>query len=388
MNKNDLSPMPSNIKPFGKTKFILCLFGLLFLLLIVFLLADVSRQRQVVKREDPNKRLGRVKQERWYSEERFNLGNYLFDSGNKDEATPNLDLHPKDESNDTQEVEDFDQNKEFLDAIKAPGKISVVNTTDPSSQPSRQQHVEDHSSASVKEMPRQFDFGYFGDQAWQLQKRLGLQERKEQFLRSNVLPGDYLAYPKDPPISRYELKAGTQIPAILEQGINSDLPGDVSARVRANVYDSVTGNQVLIPQGASLIGRYDSAVDFGKNRVLVIWSRLIFPDGASLNLEKMPGVDIAGYAGFKDKVKHHRLQIYGNAVLLSVVGSGYELLVRDTDEDDAEDVVARSIGQQLADVFAQVTRRNLDRQPTIQIRPGYRFNVLLVKDIILEDFDE
>ena len=126
------------------------------------------------------------------------------------------------------------------------------------------------------------------------------------------------------PLSPFEVKAGTYITAALETGIDSDLPGSIKAQVSENVYDTVSGNYILIPQGAKIIGQYDSKVSFGQNRALVVWNRIIFPDGSSIDLEKMSGVDISGYAGFSDKLNNHYLKIYGNAVLLSLMGAGYE----------------------------------------------------------------
>ena len=322
MKKNELSPMPNNIRRFGKTRLLLVILGLLFLLLIIFLLADVSRQGQIVKKENPKRRLGKMSQERWYSEDRFNLGNYLIESSDQEENdSPNLISTPQDEYKVNLEVEDVHVSKEYQEAVKAPGEITVVKGVDSSS--TRTENITTNSSSNLSDSPQNFVLGELGKQAKQLQTGVSNKQRKERFLRAGISQGDYLSYAKGSPLSQFELKAGTLLPAILEQGINSELPGNVRARVRANVYDTVTGNHVLIPQGASLIGRYDSTIGFGQNRALVVWQRLIFPDGSSLNLEKMQGVDVAGYAGFKDKVKHHHLQIYGNALLLSLVGASY-----------------------------------------------------------------
>ena len=170
-------------------------------------------------------------------------------------------------------------------------------------------------------------------------------------------------------------------------GVNSDLPGSVIAQVRENVYDTVTGNYLLIPQGTKLIGGYDSQISFGQDRALVVWNRMIYPDGKSINLENMQGVDVAGYAGFRDKVNHHYFRIYGNALLLSLVGAGYELLKDENDTNNAQEVVADAVGQQLAQVASEMIRKNLNIQPTITIRPGYKFNVLVMKDMILENLN-
>jgi type IV secretion system protein VirB10 len=216
---------------------------------------------------------------------------------------------------------------------------------------------------------------------------LNRQDRKAAFLRDGVAAGEYLPHMKKPPLSPYEIKAGTYIPAALITGINSDLPGNIVAQVTENVYDTADGQYALIPQGARLVGMYDSQVTFGQNRALVVWTRLIFPDGASVNLERMQGVDIAGYAGFKDRVDNHYLRIYGNALLLSLVGAGYDLLNKpgDQEKNNATQSVAANVGQKLADVSSESIKNNLNTQPTIMIRPGYKFKVMVMKDMVLED---
>jgi type IV secretion system protein TrbI len=118
-----------------------------------------------------------------------------------------------------------------------------------------------------------------------------------------------------------DIKAGTIIPATLVTGINSDLPGTMIGKVRRNVYDTVTGNYLLIPQGTTLIGNYDSKVVFGQSRVLIVWSRLIFPNGSSFDLQGMPGVDLTGMAGLHDQVDNHYKRIFGSALLFSVFGA-------------------------------------------------------------------
>jgi type IV secretion system protein TrbI len=133
-----------------------------------------------------------------------------------------------------------------------------------------------------------------------------LQDRKNDFIgRDGASDANYVQHSVSQPRSHYEVKAGTIIPTVLLTGLNSDLPGEVVGQVRENVYDTVTGNHLLIPQGSRLLARYDSMVAFGQERVLVCWNRLIRPDGTSVNLECMPGVDLAGYAGFADQVDHH-----------------------------------------------------------------------------------
>lgn len=200
--------------------------------------------------------------------------------------------------------------------------------------------------------------------------------------QGNFKDSNYLQHTKISPISSYELKAGSVIPAILISGINSDTPGRIIGQVRENVYDSATGNLKLIPQGTKIIGQYDSGVSYGQNRALVIWSRLIFPNGDSINLDNMQGVDGSGYSGFADQVDNHYLRTYGSAILLSFVGAGYEYLNQNASSE--EDTLAGSIGRELASVTSEITRKNINVAPTIKIRPGYKFNVMVMSDMILD----
>jgi len=215
------------------------------------------------------------------------------------------------------------------------------------------------------------------------------QDDKHAFLNKTGSDDDYLEAVKKKPRSAYEVKAGSYIPAALITGINSDLPGSVNAQVTENVYDTVTGNYLLIPQGTKLVGEYNSNLTFGQNRVQVVWNRIIFPDGESLDLDKMQGADIAGYTGFHDKVDNHYLRIYGNAVLLSLMGAGYDILNQKAEQDtDPRETVAASVGQKLADVSEQTLQKNMEVQPTVIIDPGYKFKVIVMKDMVLDNIED
>jgi type IV secretion system protein VirB10 len=196
-----------------------------------------------------------------------------------------------------------------------------------------------------------------------------------------------LAARREDPSSPFELKAGTIIPATMTGGIMSDLPGQILGQVSQNVYDSATGRFILIPQGAKLIGTYDNGVTTGQERVLVAWTRIVFPDASSLVLGKMPGTDQDGYAGFSDRVDDHFLKTFGSAILLSVVGAGVQLSQgngnNQTSGLTAQQTIAASLGQQLGQLGQETARRNMQVQPTLEIRPGYRFTVMVTKDIVL-----
>ncbi len=274
--------------------------------------------------------------------------------------------------------------KEHYEALRAPSSIPLQSAASQARTVASNQSFENNPSTPSDLGLSTSVLSALSNQGSTGNRQNDSQLQKETFLRGDTAGGQYLPHIKRAPLSRYEVKAGTVIPATLITGINSDLPGNVSALVREHVYDSVTGNHLLIPQGAKLIGEYDSRVSFGQNRALVVWKRLIFPDGSSLNLDKMPGVDIAGKGGFKDKVNHHFGRVYGSALLLSMVGAGYELLSGGVDVNNPADVVAAAIGRELAQVASQMIQKNLNVQPTIEIQPGYRFNVLVIQDIILE----
>lgn len=189
------------------------------------------------------------------------------------------------------------------------------------------------------------------------------------------------------PASPYELRAGFVIPAIMISGINSDLPGQVMAQVSQNVFDTATGKYLLIPQGTRLIGTYNSSVAYGQQRILMAWQRLIFPDGKALDIGAMPGADSAGYGGFNDQVNNHYLRIFGSSLLLSGVVAGVALSQdRSYDSDSntrqrASDALSEALGQTMGSTMSEMLRKNLNISPTLEIRPGYRFNVMVVKDV-------
>lgn len=190
------------------------------------------------------------------------------------------------------------------------------------------------------------------------------------------------------PNSRYELRAGGMIPGVMVSGISSELPGQIIGQVSQNVYDTATGRFLLIPQGTKLLGIYSSDVSFGQNSVLVAWQRLVFPDGKALDIGSMPGADSAGYGGFRDQVDHHYARIYGSALLMSgiVAGITYSQNTNQSNQigynqPTAGSVLSQALGQQLGEVTSQLVSKNLNVSPTINVRPGYRFNIIVVKDL-------
>ncbi|PTN07472.1 TrbI/VirB10 family protein [Nitrosomonas aestuarii] len=188
------------------------------------------------------------------------------------------------------------------------------------------------------------------------------------------------------PQSPYILQTGFVIPATLISGINSSLPGQIMAQVSQNIYDSPIGKHRLIPQGSRLVGTYASEVEFGQARVLVAWQRIIFPDGKTMDIGAMPGADGVGYAGFKDQVNNHYLRIFGSALIMSAIVAGAAYSQRDSGgafgRQNAGSIMSQSLGQQLGLVTANLIRKNLNISPTLEIRPGYRFNIIVTKDMV------
>ncbi|WIW88025.1 TrbI/VirB10 family protein [Sphingobium sp. V4] len=205
--------------------------------------------------------------------------------------------------------------------------------------------------------------------------------RKEQFASTRDAGGDVNSGVLVAPMSPNSLLAGSVIAASLITGLNSDLPGMVTAQVTQNVFDTVTGNILLVPQGARLIGKYDSVVAFGQRRALVIWQRLILPDGSSVWLDNMPATDAAGYAGLVDKVDFHTWTLLKGVAIATMLGVGSELSI--SGESDLLEAIRESAQSSTARAGDQITQRNLDIQPTITIRPGAPVRVLVTRDLIL-----
>jgi len=192
---------------------------------------------------------------------------------------------------------------------------------------------------------------------------------------------------REAPRSAYELRAGAVIPAVMIGGVNSDMPGQLQAQVSANVYDTATGTRILIPQGSKLLGIYDSRVTTGQERVLAAWTRIVYPDASAIDIGRMPGADEGGYAGFHDQVNDHFWKVWGNALFLSAFSAGIQLSQGNSNNQTsgltATQTVAASTGQQMGQLGMEIARRNLQIQPTLEIRPGYRFAVQVTKDILL-----
>lgn len=211
------------------------------------------------------------------------------------------------------------------------------------------------------------------------------QGAKEDFFNQDLKDLGYLPNQVVAQFSPYELKRGSVIPATLITGVNSDLPGRIIAQVSQNVYDSATGHHLLIPQGTKLFGRYDSKVTFGQRRALVIWTDIVFPNGSTLQIGGMAGADMQGYGGFSDQVDNHYFEVFGSAILVAAIGAGIDMALPDDQgsaDNSATDAARRSFAETFSDVADRTIGQNMDVQPTLEIRPGYMFNVLVDQDMV------
>lgn len=215
-----------------------------------------------------------------------------------------------------------------------------------------------------------------------------MQDRKLAFMNGSIdhhtVSPERLA---DPP-SRYILQAGSVIPAALITGIRSDLPGEITAQVTEAVYDTPTGKCLLIPQGARLIGKYDSQVAFGQNRVLLVWDRIMMPNGTSIVLERQEGADAQGFSGLEDGVDHHWWELVKAAALSTVLGIGSDLGTNGSNDSDLVHALRQGAQDSLSNTGQQLVGRQLNVQPTLTIRPGFPVRVIVSRDLVLAPYSQ
>lgn len=278
--------------------------------------------------------------------------------------------------------------KEIMEARRS--SLTFGGTSDaPASQAQAQAHIT-LPSTDAQQMPN-FDSlkgmlgGLGGAPVDQNQ-----QEDKKSFLTQKRQGNNYLESGLVRPVSPYEVKAGAIFPGVLITGLNSDLPGQIIGQIRQNIYDSVTGKHLLIPQGTRIIGEYDSKVTYAQNRALIVWTRLIMPNGNSINLEGMPGVDLSGYAGLSGRVNNHYVRLMTGVVLGSVIGAGAQVATggQGSANNPASfaQLAVSGAAQNINQAGQQITQKNLNLQPTLEIRPGKKFNVFVTKDLILRPY--
>ena len=212
-----------------------------------------------------------------------------------------------------------------------------------------------------------------------------MQDRKSAFLNASTDKRTVSSDRLDAKASPYVVQAGTVIPAALITGIRSDLPGQITAQVTEAVYDSPTGKYLLIPQGAKLIGQYDSSVAFGQSRVLLVWTRIIMPDGGSIVLERQPGADTQGYAGLEDEVDNHWGMLFKAAVLSTLLSVGAEAGTSQ-DENNLVQAIRSGASNSISQTGSQIVQRQLNIQPTLTVRPGFPVRVIVTRDLVLTPY--
>ena len=270
-----------------------------------------------------------------------------------------------------------------LSRLAQQGRESKLFYSVATAQKSGEANKEDGTSAQAQPSP----FAALGQlDAMQVQGQPTLQtaqDKKLAFLNGKPDGSIYNDHSLQKPVSPYTLMAGSIIPASLVTGLNSDLPGFVIGQVTENVYDTVKGRHLLVPQGTKIIGKYDSVVAFGQKRALVIWQRLIRPDGSSLVIDNLPATDEGGYAGLEDKVDYHTWSLLKGIALATLLGVGTELSLGNN-ENDLVAAIRQSAQENTNQAGKQFVQRQLDMQPTLTVRPGWPLRIIVHKDLILE----
>jgi len=209
-------------------------------------------------------------------------------------------------------------------------------------------------------------------------------QRKLDFVNAQDGRNIYNPHGIQDPVSPYQVMAGTLISASLITGLDSDLPGLVVAQVTQNIYDTVTGQTLLIPQGSRLIGTYDSVVAFGQSRALVVWQRIIMPDGSSIQIDNLPATDAQGYSGLSDDVDYHTWALIKGVAISTLLGVGTELSL--SGQSDLLMSIRESTQDSVNQAGQQITQKNLNIQPTIKVRPGWPLRVIVHKDLVLRPY--
>jgi type IV secretion system protein TrbI len=216
-----------------------------------------------------------------------------------------------------------------------------------------------------------------------------MQDQKRAFIEGAGQKNDYVLGAYQHPISPYEVKAGSIIPAALITALNSDLPGEIIAQVTENVFDHASGRTLLIPQGSRLVGKYDSQIAYGQNRALIVWTRIIMPDGRSIDLGAMTGADLSGASGLQDRVNSHIGPMTRAIALSTAITVGGAIAENSAARSSGNLVLndaAGGVSSQASQVGQRFVDRELNRQPTIMVRPGWPLTVLVSKDLILEPY--
>lgn len=216
-----------------------------------------------------------------------------------------------------------------------------------------------------------------------------MQKKKQEFFKDNAVNEFVLKQTLIPAISRYEVKTGHIIPVTMTIKVNSDNPGKVTATVRSDIYDSLTGTQKLIPMGSTLFGEFNSNVSFGQERLQMVFTRLTLPNGKSIDLGRMNAHDQEGQSGIKDQVDTHMSKVVASVVLSAILGAGSAVVSGDNSDDNSWEAGAGTgAGEQIMTVGNSYAEKVLNVQPTLVTRVGVRTTILVDKDIILEKYNK
>lgn len=298
----------------------------------------------------------------------------------KDEVFPEIKISRMPEP--SENVKRFIQMREqaYLAALNA---TTVAYTGSHSSAVQTEQPAENYTPISAAERPMPQNMAInAGENTYDVSANID----KEQFFERSQPDNQWINPNMRTAGQKYEIKTGSVIPAAMVTGINSDLPGNMIAQVTQNIYDSATGNYLLIPQGAKLFGVYDSRVIMGQQRVLVAWNRIIFPDGSAMTIPSIPGADMAGQSGFNQKVDNHYFRIFGSSILMALITAGTAYAVDENNNSDNENSLSSqlnsALAQQLGQASTSLLQKHLNIAPTLEIEPGYQFNIVLTKDLV------
>lgn len=364
---------------FFKKKYLKLAFIIFISLLIFFLFKDSIfsnkkiNERQVINNEKQETKPPAL--EATYDDSPKDL-DVSYDEYNRDEngglTEEELNMPAIEDEKSTEEIERENKlsqlQQEAETALRSPTTITIAT------RPQTQQVDNKVLLAQNANKPVQ---DYDGNRQ-ESKKNFLMNEQAQKFYQTNFLVEQ---------LSEFELKAGDFIPATLQTGINSDLPSKVIvAVVSENVRDTIKGKHILIPQGTRIVGTYDSSVTFGQERLLVIWQRIIFPNGKSIALDNMQGVDLSGKAGITGEIDNHFGTLLKGVVLSSIMGSAGAIV---TDrKNDWRAAAAEGAGEQIVNIGNTFAEKALSRQPTINIEPGERFNIIVHSDLILEPYGE
>ena len=295
-------------------------------------------------------------------------------------STPNpiAPLAPNAPSNDA---------RQLLAALKSPIQFRLSQSAQPApARPIREPIRAPNSQPSAGNSSTGYRIPIAGAGSEQPNNGANDQTQKQAFVSTTPTSNSINKHPLRQLSSPYTLLAGTVISASLITGLNSDLPGFVIAQVTENVYDTVTGRHLLIPQGARLVGKYDSKISYGQDRALVVWQRILLPNGNSIQIENLPATDPAGFAGLKDRVDQHIWQLVRGIALATVLGISSELAFENSDNDELIRALQQATGQTTNRAGQRLVERQLSRQPTLKVRPGWPLRVIVHKDLVLSPY--